>query len=222
MIVQERLPALGWGLLRLAIYLATEVWPTSMPSLRSSPWILGAPQRGLARLIPRIRRRISSGTLGLPLLDRDFQRQNRRKPARCQRTTVRGSTIAKALRMRGATATAALAPKQASPLSGRRFLSPGWPIRDKNTSRYSSIRFPFGRPSKGSQRPQYVSPIIVPPRSPEQPQFRSVSRGGHFAIEGHEDATRLAALRRGAFCLFIVLLKLPLVLCPQPLSVDDQ
>src|SRR5450755_2343779 len=28
------------GLLRLAMYLATEVWPTSMPSLRSSPWIL--------------------------------------------------------------------------------------------------------------------------------------------------------------------------------------
>src|SRR5450631_2116384 len=35
------------GLLRLAMYLATEVWPTSMPSLRSSPWILGAPQSGL-------------------------------------------------------------------------------------------------------------------------------------------------------------------------------
>src|SRR6201981_491009 len=26
-----------------AIYLATLVWPTSMPSLRSSPWILGGP-----------------------------------------------------------------------------------------------------------------------------------------------------------------------------------
>jgi hypothetical protein len=28
--------------------LATLVWPISMPSLRSSPWILGAPHNGLA------------------------------------------------------------------------------------------------------------------------------------------------------------------------------
>src|SRR4051795_11291363 len=41
------------------MYLATEVWPTSMPSLRSSPWMRGAPQSGLARLIFRISRRIS-------------------------------------------------------------------------------------------------------------------------------------------------------------------
>src|SRR5207344_760890 len=34
-----------------AMYLATLVWPTSMPSLRSSPWILGAPHNGLAMLI---------------------------------------------------------------------------------------------------------------------------------------------------------------------------
>jgi transposase InsO family protein len=33
-----------------------------MPSLRSSPWILGAPQNGLARLMSRINWRISSGT----------------------------------------------------------------------------------------------------------------------------------------------------------------
>ena len=67
----------------LAMYFATEVWPMSMPSLRSSPWILGAPQIGLARLISRTSRRISSGTLGLPLRDCDFQRQNKRNPARC-------------------------------------------------------------------------------------------------------------------------------------------
>src|SRR5262249_36907516 len=34
-----------------------------MPSLRSSPWIRGAPQNGLARLMSRINWRISSGTL---------------------------------------------------------------------------------------------------------------------------------------------------------------
>src|SRR3954464_6198389 len=62
------------------MYLATEVWPTSMPSLRSSPWMRGAPQSGLARLIFRISRRISGGTLGLPARRRDFQRQKERKP----------------------------------------------------------------------------------------------------------------------------------------------
>src|SRR5471032_2290683 len=65
------------GLLRVAMYLATEVWPTSMPSLRSSPWILGAPQSGFATLISRISWRISSGTFGLPTRHRDFHLQNK-------------------------------------------------------------------------------------------------------------------------------------------------
>ena len=46
--------SLRWRAPRQAMYLATEVWPTSMPSLRSSPWMRGAPQRGFARLISRI------------------------------------------------------------------------------------------------------------------------------------------------------------------------
>ena len=62
----------------------------------------GAPQSGLARLISRISRRISGGTLGLPARRRDFQRQKERKPARCHRTTVSGSTIVRASRIRGA------------------------------------------------------------------------------------------------------------------------
>src|SRR5215469_579236 len=49
-------PCEGGPLLR-TIYLATLVWPISMPSLRSSPWILGAPHNGLAMLISRISRR---------------------------------------------------------------------------------------------------------------------------------------------------------------------
>jgi hypothetical protein len=90
------------GPLRRVMYLATGVWPTSMPSLRSSPWILGAPQSGLARLISRISWRISSATLGMPARYRDFHRQNKRKPSRCHRMTVSGSTIAKAFTTRGA------------------------------------------------------------------------------------------------------------------------
>jgi len=44
-------------------------------------------------LISRIRRRISSGTVGRPPRRLDFQRQYNRNPARCQRTTVSGLTI---------------------------------------------------------------------------------------------------------------------------------
>jgi hypothetical protein len=78
---------------RFAVSLAR---PTSMPSLRSSPWILGAPHNGLAILISRISRRISNGTVGRPQRRRDFQRQYDLKPARCQRITVSGRTIASA------------------------------------------------------------------------------------------------------------------------------
>ena len=89
-------PCEGGGPLR-PIYLATLVWPISMPSLRSSPWILGAPHNGLAMLISRISRRISNGTVGRPQRCRDFQRQYNLKPARCQRITVSGFTIVSAL-----------------------------------------------------------------------------------------------------------------------------
>ena len=88
-------PCDGAALLR-AIYLATLVWPISMPSLRSSPWILGAPHNRFARLISRISRRISSGTIGRSRRRRDFQRQYDLKPARCQRITVSGRTMARA------------------------------------------------------------------------------------------------------------------------------
>jgi hypothetical protein len=60
---------------RRAMYLATLVCPTSMPSLSSSPWIRGAPHSGLARLMSRINWRISGGTFGRPLRVLDFQRQ---------------------------------------------------------------------------------------------------------------------------------------------------
>jgi hypothetical protein len=50
----------------------------------------------LATLISRISRITSIGTFGRPLRDLDFHRQYNRKPARCQRITVSGLTIAKA------------------------------------------------------------------------------------------------------------------------------
>src|SRR3954451_2459100 len=89
------------GRLCRAIYLATEVWPTSMPSLRSSPWMRGAPQKGFAELISRISCRTSRATLGLPGRRRDFQRQKMRNPARCHRTIVSGRTFVPASRTVG-------------------------------------------------------------------------------------------------------------------------
>src|SRR5260221_3202951 len=88
-------PCQGGTLLR-TIYLATLVGPTSMPSLRSSPWILGAPHNGLAPLIWRISWRISPVTAGRPQRCFDFHRQYDLNPARCQRITVSGRTIARA------------------------------------------------------------------------------------------------------------------------------
>src|SRR6476619_5089961 len=93
-------PCEGGPLLR-AIYLVTLVWPISMPSLRSSPWILGAPHNGLAMLFSRISRRISNDTVGRPQRCRESQRQYDLKPARCQRMTVSGFTIVGALMVFG-------------------------------------------------------------------------------------------------------------------------
>src|ERR1700721_4128674 len=84
------------------MYLAALVCPISTPSLRSSPWIRGAPHSGVAMLISRISRRISTATVGRPERGRAFQRQYDLNPARCQRTTVSGFTIVSALRVLGA------------------------------------------------------------------------------------------------------------------------
>src|SRR5260370_7124902 len=62
-------------------YLATLVWPISMPSLSNSPWILGAPHSGLAMLISRISLRISVGKVGRPPRRRDLHRQYDLNPA---------------------------------------------------------------------------------------------------------------------------------------------
>src|SRR5260370_30229497 len=58
----------------------------------------GAPQRGLARLIFRIRLRTSGDTHGRPSRWRLFQFQYSRKPLRCQAMTVSGLTRSSAER----------------------------------------------------------------------------------------------------------------------------
>ncbi len=64
----------------------------------------GAPQRGLLRLSIRIRSRISCGMPGRPGLPRRTRHvQNKRKPLRCQATTVSGLTIINAWSQRAQT-----------------------------------------------------------------------------------------------------------------------
>ena len=65
-VAQEAAPGRGGTLGRHDMYLPTVAWLTTMPSLSSSPWIRGAPQRGLAMLIRRIRLRTSVQVLGRP------------------------------------------------------------------------------------------------------------------------------------------------------------
>ena len=70
---------------------------TSIPSFRSSPWILGAPHRGLAAAIRRTSARISGLTGGRPPVGRrESLVQCSRKRRRCHRRTVSGATMTSA------------------------------------------------------------------------------------------------------------------------------
>ena|SRR5947208_3249352 len=61
----------------------------------------GAPHSGLSTLIRRISTRRSASICGRPPREQDFQRQYRRKPARCQRMRVSGRMIVMAFRTDG-------------------------------------------------------------------------------------------------------------------------
>src|SRR5712691_6242676 len=89
------------GLRLWTMYLATVDWEIAIPSLSNSPWRRGAPQRGLARLISRIRSRVSLETGGRPFRTRLFKVQYSRKPFRFQAMTVSGFTISRVQRQPG-------------------------------------------------------------------------------------------------------------------------
>jgi hypothetical protein len=72
------------------MYFDTVACETVRPSFNSSPWILGAPHSGFARLICRIRSRRSLPIAGRPHRRRLFHAQYSLKPRRCHRTTVSG------------------------------------------------------------------------------------------------------------------------------------
>ena len=66
----------------------------SKPSMRSSPWMRGAPQPGFSAIIWKMRSRTSFDVGLLPTGFRTFEirLQYQRNPARCHRTTVSGVT----------------------------------------------------------------------------------------------------------------------------------
>src|SRR5207249_10517436 len=77
---------------------------TSMPSLRSSPWILGAPHRGFAATILLTRALIAASTGGGPAGGHpESMAQWRRKRRRCQLSTVAGATMTRACLQAGHT-----------------------------------------------------------------------------------------------------------------------
>jgi hypothetical protein len=85
------------GVRRFGISRETLRSATSKPSFRSSPWILGAPHRGLAVAIRAIKVRISASTGGRPTVGRrESVVQWSRKRRRCHRSTVAGVTMTRA------------------------------------------------------------------------------------------------------------------------------
>jgi hypothetical protein len=69
-----------------------------MPSLPNSPWIRGAPRRGLAAAISRTSERMAASVLGRPGRVRLERWTQRRRRWRCHWSTVSGCTISNAVR----------------------------------------------------------------------------------------------------------------------------
>jgi hypothetical protein len=84
------------GLRSRTMYFAIVDSASSNPGFKSSPWMCGAPQRGLARLILWIRAITSREIEGRPCVWLLLQFQYSRNPRRCQAITVSGLTITRA------------------------------------------------------------------------------------------------------------------------------
>ena len=101
MVAKERLPSLARRSPPPSHVLGNRRLPDIDAKLEEFAVDPGAPQSGLAMLMSRINCLTSKGTFGRPPRGWDFHR-HKRKPARCQRMTVSGLTIASALSTPGA------------------------------------------------------------------------------------------------------------------------
>src|SRR2546426_363202 len=143
---------------------------TSMPSLRSSPWILGAPHRGFAAAISLTRAVISALTGGRPPVGRpESWVQCSRKRRRCHRRTVAGVTITRDCRHPAQTLASPTQKRRSVVRSlGRGFVllytASCW--RKARFSR-ASWRWPPQR--NGRTRSSWSKKVIIEPRfSPDQ------------------------------------------------------
>ena len=172
------------GLGRLVMYLDTVACEISMPSLRSSPWNRGAPQSGFSRLMRRMRSRTSRPTVGRPpLRRRDVQVQKRRKPLRCQPTTVSGFTMTSTWRQFGRIRERIT---HNSRSADRLFDPVVWGLRRRRFLWYSESR--RADPGRGTrQREQHhifrtqIFPVSLPHRC----------RGDRRGLSVHRDNRRL-------------------------------
>ena len=97
LIIQKRSPGLDGSVRRRIMYLDTTASDTLIPSFNNSPWIHGAPHKGLASHMRRIKARIFGSIGGRPRF-RHLRIQWRRNPSLCQRITISGLTICNASR----------------------------------------------------------------------------------------------------------------------------
>ena len=99
-VAQKGLPAFGRSGSFGARFIQREIVrsETSKPSMRSSPWMRGAPQVGFSTTMLQINCRTSLGVCLLPtgFLILEISLQYRRQPARCHRVTVSGVTTMRA------------------------------------------------------------------------------------------------------------------------------
>jgi hypothetical protein len=102
MVAKKRLPSLARRSSAPSHVLGNRRLPDIDAKLEQFAVDPGSAQSGLAMLMSRINCLTSTGTFGRPPRGRDFHRQYKRKPARCQRMTVSGLVIAKALSTSGA------------------------------------------------------------------------------------------------------------------------
>src|SRR5438128_8878414 len=140
-----------------------------MPSLRSSPWILGAPHRGLAAAI-LLTRALIVATGGRPAGGRpESWVQCSRKRRRCHRRTVAGATITRDCRHPVQTLASPTQKRRSIVRSlGRGFVllyTASW-WRNARFSR-ASWRWPPQR--NGRSRSRWSKRMIIAPRfSPDQ------------------------------------------------------
>src|SRR2546426_248113 len=143
---------------------------TSMPSLRSSPWILGAPHRGFAAAISLTRAVISALTGGRPPVGRpESWVQCSRKRRRCHRRTVAGVTITRDCRHPAQTLASQTQKRRSVVRSLGRAVVLLYTASCCRRARFSTASWRWPPKRNGRSRSTWSKRVIIEPRfSPDQ------------------------------------------------------